>query len=328
MLRSIVVLLLIATAFGSALDAAIWPEQLGPFARGPLKPTPQTDTGVWDEFGLVQSESAEYVSDSRRFTASAWRFRDPTGAMAAFQWQRPAGAAPSKLGELAAEMPDSVILAFHNYLLRLDGWKPEGAELAPLLEVLPQVDQSSLPTLPGYLPAAGRVPNSERYVLGPASLARFEPRVPPSVAAFHLGTEAQLAQFKSPAGNLGLGVFSYPTPNFARERAAEFSKLPGAVVKRSGPLVAVILSPADPNEAERLLAKVQYQATITWSEQVPTARDNIGDLILAVVMLCGLLILFCAAAGVAFGGFRILARRYFKGWVDDEVMIRLHLDDR
>jgi len=92
--------------------------------------------------------------------------------------------------------------------------------------------------------------------------------------------------------------------------------------------VAAVPSPAEPNEAERLLAKVQYQATITWSEQVPTARDNIRDLILAVVMLCGLLILFCAAAGVAFGGFRILARRYFKGWVDDEVMIRLHLDDR
>jgi hypothetical protein len=328
MLRSIAVLLLVALSFGPALHAAIWPEQLGPFTRGPLRPTAETDAGIWEEFGLVQSESAEYSSGSRRFTAAAWRFRDPTGAMAAFEWQRPAGATPSKLGELAAETPDAVVLAFHNYLLRLDGWKPEGAELAPFLEVLPQVDQSSLPTLPGYVPAAGRIPNSERYLLGPASLARFEPRIPPSVAAFHLGTEAQLAQFRSSAGNLSLAVFSYPTPNLARERADEFSKLAGAVVKRSGPLVAVILSPADPNEAERLLAKVQYQASITWSEQVPTARDNVANLILTILTLCGLLVLFCAAAGVAFGGFRILARRYFKGWVDDQAMITLHLEDR
>ncbi len=314
--------------FGPLLGAAIWPEQLGPFTRGSLKPAPQTDAAVWEEFGLVQSEAADYADGPRKFSAAAWRFRDPTGAMAAFQWQRPSGATPSKLGELAAETPGTVILAFHNYVLRLDGWKPEGADLAPLLEVLPQLDQGSLPTLPGYLPVPGRVPNSERYVLGPASLALFEPRIPPSVAAFHLGTEAQFAQFKSPAGNLGLGIFSYPTPNFARERADQFSKLPGAVVKRSGPLVAVILSPADPNEAERLLAKVQYQATITWSEHVPTARDNVANLILTIFTLCGLLILFCAAAGMAFGGFRLLARKYFKGWVDDESMISLHLEDR
>jgi hypothetical protein len=165
-------------------------------------------------------------------------------------------------------------------------------------------------------------------VLGPASLEKFEPRIPPSVAAFHLGTEAEFAQFKSPAGNLGLGVFSYPTPNFARERATEFSRIPGAMVKRTGPLVAVVLSPPDPNEAERLLAKVQYQATITWNERMPTARDNVGNLILTIFALCGLLLLFCAAAGVAFGGFRLLMRRYFKGWADDEGMILLNLQNR
>ena len=38
------------------------------------------------------------------------------------------------------------------------------------------------------LPADGLIPNSERYILGPVSLDRFEPRIPPSVAAFHLGS--------------------------------------------------------------------------------------------------------------------------------------------
>ncbi len=328
MLRSIVLLSVIGVVLGGAGQAAIWPEQLGPFTRGPIKPVALTDSAVWEEYGLVQTEQAEYKSDSLRFTASAFRFRDPTGAMAAFQWQKPAGSTPSKLGELAVETPDAVVLAFHNYLLRLEGWKPDGAELAPLLETLPQIDQSALPTLPGYMPAAGRASNSERYVLGPASLARFEAGIPPSVAAFHLGTEAQLAEFKAKGGNIRMAVFSYPTPDLARERAAEFSKLQGALVKRSGPLVAVILSPSDPDEAERLLARVQYQATITWNERVPTARDNVGNLILNILVLTGVLILFCAAAGVAFGGARILARRYFKGWVDDQAMILLHLEDR
>jgi hypothetical protein len=328
MLRSIAILLVALAALSGAAGTAIWPEQLGPFTRGPVSPVVLADTAVWDEYGLLASEQAEYSSGSRRFAAVAYRFKDPTGAMAAFQWQRPAGATPSALGQLAVETPDAVILAFHNYLLRLTGWKPEGAELAPLLESLPQLDQSALPTLPGYMPAGDRLPNSERYVLGPASLARFEPRIPPSVAAFHLGTEAQLARFKAKGGGIGMAVFSYPTPNLARERADAFSKLPGALVKRSGPLVAVILSPSDPDEAERLLAKVQYQATITWNERVPTARDSVGNLILNILLLTGLLVLFCAAAGVAFGGIRILARRYLKGWVDEEPMIMLHLEDR
>jgi hypothetical protein len=328
MLRSIAFLLVIGVVLSGAAPAAIWPEQLGPFARGPIQPVVMADTAVWDEYGLVSSEQAEYTSGSRRFTAVACRFKDPTGAMAAFQWQRPAGATPSRLGQLAVETADTLVLAFHNYLLRLQGWKPDGAELAPLLESLPQLDQSVLPTLPGYMPAADRVPNSERYVLGPASLARFEPRIPPSLAAFHLGTEAQLAQFKAKAGSLGMAVLSYPTPDLARERADAFSKLPGAMVKRSGPLVAVILSPSDADDAERLLAKVQYQATITWNERLPTAKDNVANLILNILILTGLLAVFCAAAGVAFGGFRILARRYFKGWLGDESLITLHLGDR
>jgi hypothetical protein len=323
-----IIALALALICAPAIRAAIWPNELGPFTRGSLKPTVQTDTEVWEEFGFLQGETAEYSDKSRRFTASAWRFRDPTGAMAAFQWQRPAASTPSKLGELAVETPASVFLAFHNYLLRIDNWKPEADDLAPFLERLPNLDQGSLPSLPGYVPAAGRIPNSERFVLGPASLAKLEPRIPPSVAAFHLGTEAQFAQFKSQAGNLELGLFSYPTPNFARERSEAFSRIPGALVKRAGPLVAVIVSPPDQDEAERLLSRVQYQATITWNEYTPTARDNVGNLILTIMTLCGLLILFCAAAGVAFGGFRILARRYLKGWADDERIVLLNLQNR
>ena len=328
MLRSIAVLILFLAVFCAPAGAAIWPEQLGPFARGAVTPAVTNSADVWQEYGLAESEAAQFTAESKRFTASAWRFRDPTGAMAAFEWQRPAGAAPSSVGPLAVETQDALVLAFHNYLLRFDGWKPDGTALAPLLEVLPQLDQGSLPTLPGYMPAGNRIANSERYVLGPVSLALFEKRIPPSVAAFHLGTEGQFARYQAKGGELMLGLFSYPTPNLARDREAAFSALPGAVVKRSGPLVAVILSPADANEAERLLAKVQYQAAITWSERMPTVRDNVANLILNVFMLVGLLLVFCAAAGLAVGGLRVLARRYFKGWTDEESLILLNLSRR
>lgn len=322
------ILILIAALAPLHLSGAIWPERFGAFTRTAVEPAAVADRAVWDEYGLEEAEQAEYTSGTQSFSAVAYRLKDSTGALAAFQWQRPAGAAPSRVAPLAVEIRNSVLFAFHNYLFRLEGRKPEAAELIPVYNQLPRLDQASLPALPGYLPAANLVPNSERYVLGPASLEKFEPRIAPSVAAFHLGTEAQLARFQTPGGDTGLAIFSYPTPNFARERAVEFSKIPGAMVKRSGPLLAVVLSPPNPDEAERLLSKVRYQATIAWSQYVPSRRDNIGDLILNIFTLTGILLLFCLTAGLAFGGFRVFARRYLKRWVGDDAMIRLRLEGR
>ena len=93
------------------------------------------------------------------------------------------------------------------------------------------------------LAAEGLIPNSERYILGPVSLQRFVPPIAPSVAAFHFGAEAQSGQYQTPKGKLTLAIFDYPTPNMARERYDEFAKIPGAVAKRAGSLVAVTVQP-------------------------------------------------------------------------------------
>ena len=59
-----------------------------------------------------------------------------------------------------------------------------------------------------------------------------------------MGAEAQLGVFHSPKGNLTLAIFNYPTNQIAMQKEGDFRKL-GGVVKRSGPLVAVILAPPD-----------------------------------------------------------------------------------
>jgi hypothetical protein len=232
------------------------------------------------------------------------------------------------LGKFAVQTPASSLLAYHNYLLRFEGRRPTAGELRPVLERLPRLEQSSLPPLPEYLPAENLVPNSERYVVGPESLALFEPRITPSLAAFQLGTEAQLARYRSRKGELALALLSFPTPNLARERAEALSKLAGALVKRTGPLVAVVLPPADPESAEKLLAKINYQASISWTEYVPTLRDNPGNLLFGIVMLVGVLLAFCVAVGLVMGGGRMLARRYLRRWIPEDPMILLHLEDK
>jgi hypothetical protein len=302
---------LLAATMGVPARAAIWPDELGGH-----KKTATSQPKL--------SEQAEYAAGAKRFEAAAYRLKDPTSAMAVFEWQRPAAAKPSKLGDLAAETADGVLVAFHNYVLRFTGWKPSQAELDGFVEQLRDVDTSVLPTLPRYLPKAGLVANSGRYVIGPVGLAQFDPEIPPAVAAFHLGAEAQLGRFPSGAGTMELAVFSYPTPQVARQQVAEFQKLPGAMAKFSGPLVAVILSPPDANAAERLLAKVRYEATITMSERVPTARDNVADLILNIFLLIGILLAIFLVTGLAFG----FVRRWLGWGTPDEPMILLHLNDR
>ncbi|MGA2326720.1 MAG: DUF6599 family protein [Bryobacteraceae bacterium] len=303
---------------------SVWPDQLGGCVKRASKPAALADRALWDEYGLQQAELAEYSGCANPFQVEAFRLNDSTGAMAAFEWQRPAGSRPSKLAPLSAETGNGTLLVYHNCLLRFTRWKPEAADLQPFLESLRDVSQAPLPTLKDYLPAGNLVPNSERYVLGPAGLDRFEPRIPPSVAAFHLGAEVCLAQYRTKSDPLKMAIFSYPTPQIARQRLAEFEKLTGAMAKRSGPLVAVILSPSDADEAERLLAGVRYQANITLSERAPTLRDNVGNLIINIFMLIGLLMGVFLVVGLVFG---FLKR--WTGWgSSEEPMILLHLEDR
>jgi hypothetical protein len=319
---------LVAFLLAPALaSAAIWPETFGSYKRVTADPGAISEDSLWRELGFQEAEEAGYAAPAGKFRAGAFRFQDSTGAMAAFQWQRPADARPSKLGKLAAETPSGLILAHGNYLLRFEGYRPGLAELAPLFGRLPKLEQSSLPNLVERLPVPNLIPNSGRYIVGPAGLAEFEPRVAPAIAGFHLGTEAQAGAYRTPAGEIKLLIFSYPTPQIARERTAEFEKIGGAMVKRSGPLVAVTVLPPDANAAEVILSRVRYEATITWSEYVPTARDNPGNLIVAAFLLAGVLLLFALVFSLLFGSARALWRRGRRG-LEDEEMIVLHLSDR
>jgi hypothetical protein len=309
-------------------SAAIWPDQLGTFHRVSVQDVAfQSDRGIWDEYGFQEGEEVHYESPGEKLTATAWRFQDPTGAMAGFQWLRLPDAKPSPLAKLAAETSTVTLLAHGNYVLKFVGYHPAAPFLTTLIEGLKQVDNSALPSLMGYLPSQDLLPNSERYVEGPAALQKFDPGIPPSIAAFHLSAEAQIGSFRAPGGDLKLAIFSYPTPQIARQQTARFQQIAGAVVKRSGPLVAVILSPPNPDAAEKLLSLIRYQADITLDERVNTRRDNIGNLVINAFVLIGILLCFALVGGLAFGSVRAFLRRGGRGEAAD-AMIVLHLQDR
>jgi hypothetical protein len=319
--------LLLALVVPVLCGAAILPDAIGPYHRtSTLQPVLQ-DRPLWIEYGYKGGESAVYEDGKSKFTATMWQLQDTTGSLAAFDWRRPVKATPSNAAKLAAETPDSLMVVHGNYLLSFEGYKPAKEELDAVTGALNNVDQTSLPTLASYLPSDGLVPNSERYITGPAGLQKFDSAIPPSVAAFHFGAEAQLGTFRSSKGDSVLAIFNYPTPQIAMQKLPDFEKLPGAVVKRSGPMVAVMLSPPDPDFAERLLGQVRYRAEVTRDEYVPTKRDNIGVLVLNIFILTGILLVFSLVSGLAVGGFRAFMRRGRRG-EEADAMITLHLENR
>jgi hypothetical protein len=304
---------------------AIWPENIGAWKRAATMQATLFDRPVWDEYGLKESEAARYENGSEDFTVTGYRLQDTTGAMAAFDWQRPARSTVSKLAPLAADTGDGLLVVEGNYLLSFSGHKPDAAELRALFDGLRNVDTTVLPTLPANLPEQDRVANSERYITGPASLAKFIPSIPPSVAAFHYGTEGQMGFFNAPKGGLALVIFSYPTPQIAMQKESDFRGIPGGnLVKRSGPLIAVVLNPPDPDAAERLLAQVKYQAAVTLDQWVPSHKDNIGNLVINAFILIGILLGFSIVSGLAFGGWRAFRRRGNRG-DEADALTTLHL---
>ncbi|MBS1877700.1 MAG: hypothetical protein JSU00_31095 [Acidobacteria bacterium] len=317
-------LLLIACA-GMTAAAGILPDRLAGALKSDVKPFPAADAALFEEYGFEGGEQAAFGPT----TLKVWQFRDATGAMAAFQFARPADAKPEKtnINQMSAVAAGGLMNLYANYVVQVSGKVPAEDQLAEVYLALKKVEKAPLPVISAYLPAEGLIPNSERYVLGPVSLAKFSPSIPPSVAAFSLSAEAQLGQYRTKNGVMTLAVFNYPTPSMSRERAEEFRKVPGAVAKRTGPMVVVVTGASDADAAERVLAKVNYQAQVTVNEKGPNKDvQSFAKTIVNYILFSGVIVVFCVLSGAFVAGAKILMRKIRGEEAEADPMITLHLD--
>jgi hypothetical protein len=253
------------------------------------------------EYGFEEAEKADYGS----FQVTAERFKDSTGAYAALQEAGPKAIQAS------------------NYVVTCTGACPK--DLSALIGHLPKLVRAPLPTLPGYLPDKKLIAHSERYILGPWGLAKWAPWISASALAFQYGPEGVIGRYSLPGGEQTLAIFTYPTPQMARQQVAELQKTPNLVVSRSGPLVALVPS----TRGAPLLTAVQYQASLSWDEKPPVEvkPQSVAQMMLAIFTLAGIVLVFCVLAGLGFAGFRILRKRFGNGDALDG-MIVLHLSDK
>ena len=88
------------------------------------------------------------------------------------------------------------------------------------------------------------------------------------------------------------------------------------VVKRTGPIVKVVCGSIPPQDANSLLARINYQAEVTWNENTGLSKkDNIGSLVIAALTLAGIIFVFSLGTGAVLGFARPLASKLFPRWV-------------
>ena len=296
---------------------------------------------VLKEYGFADAETAIYIrADGRKLTVKAARFNDASGAYGAFTFYRQPSMGTERIGTKAASANQRILFFRDNVLVEADFdrlTEMSAAELRELAGMLPaaKAPTENLPSLPEYLPKSHAVENSAKYILGPQALMAQKGLLTPEQVDFSHDPEILMQDYSSASGPLTLTLIQYPTPQIAGERlralqSAEQSSPNALLVRRSGPLVDVVTGAVGSSEAHALLNSINYEAEVTWNEATSMSkRDNIGNLILAVFALTGIVLLIALIFGIFFGGIRILMKRLFPDRVfdrpEDVDIIQLHL---
>ncbi len=290
------------------------------------------------EYGFTDVASATYKSDDgRTLKIRAARFADASGAFGAYSFYLSPEMAREEIGDQGASLNQRVLFYRGHILVdavfsQLSVMSAAGLrELAGMLP-RPAGNAGNLPPILAFMPHHGYQSNTEKYAEGPLGLAAIKSPLPAELVDFGSSPEVVLGQYSTPGGEATLMLIEYPTPALAAEHlrridAAHNAAQPQSGVavvenvgpffdKRTGPIVAIAAGPLSQRDAQTLLGAVNYDASVTWNENTYfDKKDNIANLLVNIILLCIIVGAISLAAGVAFGGARVLLRRYFPGRV-------------
>lgn len=281
---------------------------------------------VLKEYGFHDYEAADYARDGRHLTVKAARFDNVSGAFGAFTFYRAPQMQREKIGDDAASNNNRILFYRSNVLVDVSLDKTtamSAADLRELSKALPEArgNDATPPNLPGYLPRDKQVAGTLRYVMGPAALAQVHAPITPEQVNFEkYGNDAEVAlgDYEDQGARSTMVVISYPTKEIATERLHNFEtqmqSAPGFVSKRSGDKVVLMTGDLPLGDEKGLVGSVNFDATVSWTEATSIApRNNVGNLIVAVFSLIGILLLVGVLFGVFMGGTRVLVQRVLPG---------------
>jgi hypothetical protein len=291
------------------------------------------DFGFWKEAGLRTVNSCGYAAEGSTVQIQLAQYNDPSSAYEVFTGLLRSGMMPAKLGQVAAFDKDMVLIQEGTLVLRSTANVSQDDLGALLQSVDPQSEKSPLPPLRTYLPTPGRVVGTERYALGPEALqvalhglGETETEGLVKAAGFANGAEAMLARYTNPGnGNGVLLLLEYPTPQLAEQHihhleevVSAAAKQAGTEIERKGSLLSMVLSPSSTEFAKNLREAANYETQVTWNEASQAATDPpITSTLVKIIMGTGVFMVAAVVLGIAFGGVRVITKRFFPGKVFD-----------
>jgi hypothetical protein len=293
------------------------------------------ETPILKEAGRSTVDDQWYTDGSKWLFVVLQEFRDPTGAYQAYTAELNTRLSPSTVAPLTAAGNDQLIALLGNRVVTISSVRPASdADLRLLLDKLKKAsDRSPLPPIRGYLPDQDMVQGTQRYALGPAGFeaalqslneGKFSPITPE--IGFGKGAEAMLANYHSAAGKTEtLILVEYPTPQIAEQQLKHIqpileanAELATATVERTNSLLSLVLSPTSVQSAASLRENIKYGIAVTWNEGSHTLTDppwlvTVKNIFVGTLAFCGIALVL----GVAFGGVRVLTKRFLPGKVFD-----------
>ena len=317
---------------------------------------------VLKEYGFQRLEKAAYTrDDGRNLTIKAAVFEDASGAYGAFTYYYSDEMGEETIGGQAAFLNNRVLFYQGNVLVDVVFDRMSvmsAAQLRELAGLLPQAEgnKNNPPSLPTYLPRRPFPGNPEKnleknatkYIMGPVALGRIGSPLPASMVDFKSDAEVVIGKYAVTAGDATLMLIEYPNSQIATERLRQIDashqvtqQQPGVASivdvgpfydARTGPIVVIAAGPLSRGEARSLMSSISYDADVTWNENTYVSKkDNLANFLFNAIVLCGIVVGLALVAGIAFGGLRIVVKRFFPDSVFDrrEAMeiISLHLEE-
>jgi hypothetical protein len=308
--------------------------------------------GILREYGITSAERREYVDGTDRSTVTLYRMVDPSAAFGAFTFFREpdmALPAPVAAASYTAGKRGRALLVVGNLLMDAVSAKRDmtSADLNTLAQsIAAQADRRPYPPIAGFLPRAGLIPGSERYVLGPLALRQVFPSgatIQTDWAGFGSSAEAIVGRYRlagkpsNPSSGRGrsaealLLLIIYPTQQLAADRYDALNKSfalnvepgqeggrPAVFGTRSSALIALLSGAESRDAAAELLNQVHYGSQVTWNEPTHNITDPpISTIVVGAILDTGAIMLLVVAASIGFGGFRLLAKLVAPGKIFD-----------
>ena len=174
--------------------------------------------------------------------------------------------------------PDSREFLQGRYIVRVSGRNTGAESDRQLFEAIKPAltgGEGELPSLPLHLPETDKIAESEKYIVGPAALARLKNFGDLKDAiGFGPGAEVTTANYRSGDGQMSLIIVEYYSPQSAADGESRirdhFNSLPQnekdrLILKRVGNYVVAMSKIQDMPAAQNIAGQIKYQKKIFWS---------------------------------------------------------------